>query len=420
MGGGLGPDFRKLWWAATTSTAGSAIGTGAIPLVAILVLHADAAQVSLLAAAPRLAGALLSLPVGAAVEFRAKRPVMMAADVLRFLALASVPLTIALNMVTLPQLYAVSVVSTVALVTFTAAAGAHLRALVAKDQRTAAASQLESANWLVNAGGPPLGGLLVSAAGPGLTMLCDAISYVASALFVRSIQWPEPPPPERGGAGRIGPDLVAGWRYLLGHRELALLFGNAVLFGAAVLAASPLEVVFMLDELGYRPWQYGLLVGLPCLGGVAGSWLAPRLSNRFGPRRTLFWAGLGRTPWLLPIPFVGPGPWGMLVFLTCDTCLLFAAGIFNPLFGAHRMDVTRPDMMARVVGAWSVGGRLAWPLFIAAGGAVAALAGTRIAIGAVAVLCLLSVPFLLFTPAEPGLRTAPGTSSLRRSRRVRG
>jgi len=110
----------------------------------------------------------------------------------------------------------------------------------------------------------------------------------------------------------------------------------------------------------------------------------------------------------------------MLVFLGCDTGLLFAAGIFNPLFGAHRMDITRPDMMARVVGAWSAGGRLARPLFIAAGGAVAAFAGTRIAIGAVAVLCVLSIPLLLFTPAEPAPRTAPGRSSPRRSRRVRG
>ncbi|MFC0540350.1 MFS transporter [Kutzneria chonburiensis] len=133
----LGAGFRRLWWASATSDAGSAIGYGALPLVAVLILHASPAEVSLLAAVSALAGALIAVPSGAAVEFRRKRPVMVAADIVRFAALTSVAVTTALHVVTMAQLYAVSVIQTAALVTFQAASGAHLRSLVPTENRAA-------------------------------------------------------------------------------------------------------------------------------------------------------------------------------------------------------------------------------------------------------------------------------------------
>ncbi|MEW2506142.1 MFS transporter [Amycolatopsis sp. NPDC047767] len=403
---GLGADFRRLWWAFTASETGSAIGYGAMPLVAVLILHASAAEVSLLAAIPGLAGALISLPIGGFVEFRRKRPVMITADVVRFAALASVPAAIGFGVVSLAQLYVVGVVQTVALVAFTAASGAHLRALVTVRQRAEAASRFEAASWTVNSAGPPVGGVLVSLTGPAVTMLIDAISYLASALGVRSLRAPEPPPPARTTPAHAGRDLLDGWRYVLHSRELALLFANALLFGSAVLAISPLETVFMLDDLGFAPWRYGLVIGLPCLGGVLGAAFAPRLAARFGTRRVLICAGIARTPWVLAIPFVPRGPGGVLAFLVIDTLLLLAAGVFNPLFSAHRMTLTREDMTARVLAGWSAGGRLVRPLFIVAAGILASVTDVRVAIAAAGVLCVLSVPLLLVpgtreTSAEP-------------------
>lgn len=46
----LGQDFRRLWGAYAVSAAGSAVGMGALPLIALLVLDSSAFQVSLLAA----------------------------------------------------------------------------------------------------------------------------------------------------------------------------------------------------------------------------------------------------------------------------------------------------------------------------------------------------------------------------------
>ena len=389
----LGAGFRRLWWATATSDAGSAIGYGALPLVAVLTLHASTPEVSLLAAVSASAGALIAVPSGAAVEFRRKRPVMVAADIVRFAALTSVAVATALHVVTMAQLYAVSVIQTAALVTFQAASGAHLRSLVPKEKRAEALSRLDTSSWTANALGPPIGGTLVSAVGPALTLAIDAVSYLASVLGVSRIRQPEPPPPAR--KANNGKEIVAGWRYLLGDRALRLLFANALLFGSSMLMVVPLETVLMLNVLHVTPWQYGLVVGLPCLGGVLGARLSPRLVRRFGLRRVLLGAGIARTPWLLAIPLAAPGLGGLILLMATSFGLLLCAGVFNPAFTAHRMAITREDMMSRVLAGWSVGGRLTQPLFIAAGGALATVTSLRTAIAVAGILCVTSIPFLL-------------------------
>ena len=98
------PGFGWLWAAYAVSTAGTWLAFGAFPLIAILVLHAGRAQVSLLSAAGLAVGALIAVPLGPWVEFRRKRPVMVAMDLLRFAALLTVPAAYALGLLTFAQL----------------------------------------------------------------------------------------------------------------------------------------------------------------------------------------------------------------------------------------------------------------------------------------------------------------------------
>src|SRR6188472_351383 len=92
----LGRQFGWLWAAYAVSTFGTWIAFDAFPLIAILVLHASAAQVSLLAAAGLAAGALVAVPLGPWVELRRKRGVMIAMDLARSAALLSVAAAYAL------------------------------------------------------------------------------------------------------------------------------------------------------------------------------------------------------------------------------------------------------------------------------------------------------------------------------------
>ncbi len=73
------------------SQVGSAVGSVALPVVAVTAVGASTLQVSLISASGALAAAASALPAGAWVERRRKRPVMVGADVVRAVALVSLP-----------------------------------------------------------------------------------------------------------------------------------------------------------------------------------------------------------------------------------------------------------------------------------------------------------------------------------------
>ncbi|HEY0694989.1 MAG TPA: MFS transporter [Kribbella sp.] len=396
----LGQDFRRLWAAFAVSAWGSALGFGALPLIAVLVLDVSTSQVSLLAALSTVAGAAIALPFGAAIEQRRKRPVMIAADLVRFVALASVPAAAALQLLTYVQLCVVGVVQAAATIAFTSASGAHLKALVDPAGRAEANSRFESTTWITLSIGPPLGGGLISLVGATVTLAIDAVSFLLSALGVRRIRGPEPVPEQ--ASKKV--DLTSGWRYIFGHRGLRSLFWNSQLFGGPIMMVSPLLAVLMLRELGMTPWQYGVALGAPCLGAVLGARLAPLLTGRFGLHRVLIAFGVLRTPWLLLLPFAPPGIAGMVLIVLAETGLMLVVGVFNPSFATYRMEATEDGFMSRVYTSWSISSRCGQPLFIAVGGVLAGLTSLRTAMLVGGFCCLASaliLPWRVDTKSVP-------------------
>jgi predicted MFS family arabinose efflux permease len=400
LGSSLGPDFRRLWLAYTVSAAGSAVGFGALPLIAVLVLDVSTFQVAMLAALSAIAGAALALPMGDFIEQRHKRPVMIAADLVRFAALISIPVAAALDVLTYAQLCVVGILHAAALIAFTAASGAHLKALVPAEQRTEANGRFEQTTWITLSVGPPIGGALIGLIGATFTLAIDAVSFLLSAFGISRIRQPEPAPAERHDKR----DITAGWRYIWRHRGLRMLFLNSQLFGGPVMMTSPLLTVFMLRDLGMPAWQYGLVLGVPCAGGVLGAWFAPRLTRRLGLHRMLLIFGVLRAPWLLLFPLATPGIDGLLLLIVADTGLIIAAGAFNPSFATYRMEVTEDASMARVFTAWSITSRAVQPAFMALGGVLAGLVGLRTSFLIAGCCCLLSAVVL---PWRSAARSEP-------------
>src|SRR6185436_11349154 len=91
------PDFIKLWVGQTVSEVGSHItGTG-LPLAALLLLHASPEQMGLLTALVSLPILLFSLFAGVWVDRLRRRPLMIAADLGRFIILLTIPLAALTN-----------------------------------------------------------------------------------------------------------------------------------------------------------------------------------------------------------------------------------------------------------------------------------------------------------------------------------
>jgi MFS family permease len=380
-----------LWASYSVSALGTWLAFDALALVAIFVLNAGPGEVSALKAAGLAVGALLAVPLGPWVEFRRKRPVMVAADLVRCAAVMSVPVAFALDLLTLPQLLVVAIATAAADNAFQSAGGAHLKTLVPKQDLLTANSRFEATTWTASIVGPPLGGLAVAWLGPVATLAADAGSYLLSALGLRAIRTPEPPPARREGRRA---DLVAGWRYVLAHPTLRPLLANTVLVSGLIIATSPLLAVLMLADLGFTPTQYGLAFGLACTGGLLGSRLARPLATRFGQRRTLLVTGTLRACWSVWLAFVGPGPLGLAVVIVVEFGLVLCMGVFMPVFATHRLEQVPTHLVARTLSAWSVTTRAGCAAMSALWGVLAHLTSTRAAIAIAGVLILAS-PLLL-------------------------
>lgn len=390
----LGRRFGWLWAAFAVSTLGTRLAFDAFPLIAILVLDAGPAAVSALAAAGLAVGAVVAVPLGPWVEFRRKRPVMIATDLIRFAAVISVPAAYALGRLGFVQLLVVSVIIATADIAFRAASGAYVKALVPPEDLLVANGRFESTTWTATILGPPLGGAAIGLFGPVVTVLIDAVSYLLSAAGLRAIGGGEARP-ARTAATRLRPgDLLDGWRHILTHPALRALFFNTTLVNGLIMATAPPLAVLMLGHLGFAPWQYGLAFAAPCVGGLIGSWLAHRLVVRFGRHKIMLIAGALRACWLPALAFVGPGTAGLVLVIVVEFGLITCVGVFNPVFVTYRLDQTPTDRVARTLSAWSVARNVTVAVLTALWGLLAGVAGPRTAI-AVAGLLMLATPLLL-------------------------
>ncbi|MEV5867716.1 MFS transporter [Streptomyces tendae] len=412
-GRSLGRRFEWLWAAYAVSTFGTRLAFDAFPLIAVMVLDAGPARVAALAAAGLAVGAVVAVPLGPWVEFRRKRPVMVAMDLVRCGVLLSVPLAYAFGRLGFAQLLVVSVVVAAADITFRAAAGSCLKALVRPKDLLRANGRFESTTWTAAMLGPPVGGAAIGLFGPVVTVAADAVSYLLSALGIRAIGGgePRPPRPPRTEASRLrAGDLLDGWRYVLASPALRPLFLNTVLVNGLIMATAPLLAVLMLGDLGFAPWQYSLAFAVPCLGGLVGSRLAGPLVARFGEHRVLVTSGVLRVCWPLGLAFVGPGAGGLVLVMVVEFGLITSVGVYNPVYATRRLELTPADRVARTLSAWTVSGKLTTAALTAVWGLLAGLTGTRTAV-ALAGALLLATPLLLprrtRTPAPAPVQ--PGT-----------
>ena len=390
----LGRQFGWLWAAFAVSAYGSGIGFGAFPIIAVRVLHAGSIEVSALSAAGLAVGAVVAVPLGPWVEFRRKRPVMMAMDLARFAALMTIPAAYALGWLSFAQLLVVSIVVAAAKITFNAASGANIKALVKPEDLLVANSRFESTTWSALVVGPPLGGAAVGLLGPVTTVLADAVSYLLSACGVALIGGGEQRPQRPLTSRHRAAELLDGWRHILGSPALRPVFFNRLLVGGLILAAEPVLVVLMLGQLKFAPWQYTLAFGVPCIGGFIGSRLARPLVARFGRHRIMLVVGTLSACWPIGLAFTGPGMGGVVLVIGVQFGLVLCMGVFNPVSATYRLDHTEKQLVARVLAAWSVSTSLATAALTAVWGVLASLTSPRIAI-AVAGILLLATPVLL-------------------------
>ena len=403
-----GADFRNLWLGQTVSLFGDQVTLIALPLAAVLVLHANAAEMGYLTAAELIPHLLFSLPAGAWLErVERRRRLMIAADVARAGLLASIPVAYALDVLTFAQLYAVAFLAGTLAVVFDISYMTLYVAVTKREDYVEANSLLNASRAFSFVAGPSLGGVLVQILSAPAALVLDALSYVGSAIFLGRIRAKEPPlEPAEGGMFEQGKE---GLRFIFRHDILrpSLVSVATLNFFNFVFAA--LFILYATRELHVRAGALGLVLGAGAIGGLIGAGVTGRLSRRIGVGPA-FVLGMVLFPApLLLVPLAG-GPKTVVLVMLFTAEFLSAVGVMILAItaGAIITGFTPDRLRSRATGAFRFVNYGVRPLGALAGGALGSAFGLRptlwfaAAAGVLGVLWLVPspVPKLLKLPEE--------------------
>jgi MFS family permease len=389
-------DFLRLWGAQTVSQLGSQVSQLAIPLVAIIVLHASAFEVAVLGAIEFLPFTLFALPAGVWVDRLPRRPILVVADVGRALLLASIPLAYALDVLTIWQLYAVGFAVGVCTVFFDVAYQSYLPSLVERDQLVDGNSKLEISRSGAQIGGPGLGGILVSALTAPFAVLVDALSFAWSALLVWRIRTHEEHRvPEAAPSMRR--EVAEGLRYIFGDPRWRAIALYVATFNFLSNVAFSIYLVYAVRELHLSAALIGVIFAVGNTGWLVGAVLASRVSRRLGIGRTLTAAALltGAPNLLIPL---APQSFPIPFLIAAGIVVTFGVVIYN-VTGISLMQALTPDRMLGRMNAsrrWVVWGTI--PLGNVTGGVLATTIGLRETLFVGTIGLSFTFLFLLFSP----------------------
>ncbi len=285
-------DFVRLWSAATISIFGSLIGRTALPFVAILTLHAGALEVSALRSLELVAALLVGLVAGAWVDRLRRRPIMVAADLGRAILFITIPVAAIAGVLGLGQLFVVAFLAAILTTFFDLADRAYLPTLVRPDRIVAANSALTVSGSAAEFAGFGISGFLVQILTAPFALVFDAVSFVVSAVLIRSIKRPEPAPPERADRAPMQREIRDGLR-LVAHSPVLRAIALSSAFSHMTWGVfGAVYILYATQELGLGPAAIGVIAAIGGLSSLAGAVFVGPVVRRLGLGRTLL-IGIG-------------------------------------------------------------------------------------------------------------------------------
>ncbi|MBZ9752257.1 MFS transporter [Deinococcus sp. HMF7604] len=305
-------NFRQVWFALSVSLIGSQITSLAVPLLAALTLNATPLHMGYLAAAERFPSLLFSLFAGVWVDrIKNKRLLMIWMDVLRAASLLSIPVTVIMGVLTLTQLYVVAFLLGTLTVVFEVAHSAYVPTFLPDSQILDGNSKLQVSHSAASSAGPGLGGLIVQWLTAPFALVFDALTYLASALFLLRI-CAEAPPPRKSPPLNVVNDVREGLSALLRQHLLGAwaVCGAAIIFFTGAFEAQ--YILYATRELHLNAGWIGLIAAAGGLAALPAAFLTTSVAQRFPVGPTII---LGTMTWvlsLLVVPLMG-GPLGVVV-----------------------------------------------------------------------------------------------------------
>jgi predicted MFS family arabinose efflux permease len=294
-------NFTTFWTGQTMSELGAQLGQLAFPVLAVAMLQATEFEVGVLNAAGLAAFLVVGLPVGAWVDRRLKRRTMIAANIVRTAAMATVPLLWWGGLLEVWHLYVVAAIVGTATVFFDVSYQSYVPVLVSPGNVGQANSKLEATAQIARIGGPAAGGLLLTVVTAPVLFIGEAAGYLLSAVFLARTRDREVAAP---AADRrpLGVEIKEGLSFVIRHpliSRIAACTGAMNFCGMLIFTMMP---VLILRSLGLGPQGMGLIMAAGAAGGLLGAIAAPRLAAWAGEGTVIPVCAIVSAVFLIPVP----------------------------------------------------------------------------------------------------------------------
>jgi MFS family permease len=415
-------DFLLFWGGQAVSLTGAAISEVAMPLLAVLTLHAGPVGLGVLQAAVYLPFLGLPLLAGVYVDRHRKRAILLASNAVRFVLVGAVPVLAWTHTLSLTMLCAVALVAGGCGVFFQIGEIAYVPVLVGRDRLLTANSSVQAAQSGAELAGPGLAGLLVQALGAPAAVAVDAATYAWSVLTLAAIRRPEPRPEppvglpaQPGTQPRVGRELVDGLGFLWCSPPLRAVAVQAMAFNLAWQAFQVSFLLYAVRDRHIGTGWWGIVLASGGGASILGALLAPRLARRCGLGRGIVLASVLTIPPVLLLPAAeGSSATLLVVWSAVHVVTGLGVGFVNVMVFTMRVQLT-PDRLLGRVGASAqqlVFGAL--PLGAVAGGLLAHHFGNRPGMWFTAILQIATIALLwpLWQPRANRSEPSPGQAAV--------
>jgi MFS family permease len=393
-------DFVLLESGLLLSSLGTSLTTVAYPLLTVAVTG-SAAKAGLVGFARLVPYGAFSLIAGIAADRWRRKPLMIAADTVRVLAMGAFAIALVAGDVQFWAILVVALVEGTASAFFIAADSGALRAVVPAQQLPAAAGAREARRSIVRVGGAPLGGALYGLS-RSIPFAVNAFSYLFSTLSLLLMRTPFEEADERDRAP-LRAQFAEGFHYMWSH---AFLRTTAFVYGAGNLLTTALFLLIVLigQRQNLSAGAIGLLSAAVSVGAVVGSLASPLFRRLFSVRTIL----------LLEL-WTWPTVWAFViwpnVYVLAAWSLLFgiAAPVTDSVVVGYRLAMTPGRLVGRVESVRTTISLVASPLGPLLAGWLLEATSPRPTVAACA---LGGLALALWGTLSPSLRSPPSLAEL--------
>jgi MFS family permease len=337
--------YRRLWTSILISSFGGQVTLLALPLTAAVLLHAAPTQMGLLTAMEVVPFALFSLPTGVILDRVRKLPVYVIGELSICVAVATVPLAWWSGWLSMPWLYVVGFLIGSVNTTAGSAAQIVLTQIVPRERLVEAHAKNALAASAAEVTGPAAAGALIKLTGAPVALLATAGLLFTSASILRGVPVKETPSKERTAFWSA---MREGLNFVRSHPLLVSMAACVGLWQMCSAAATVVQILFAVNELGLTERGVGLSYVALGVGTIFASANGHRVARRLGPGPMMVLGFvISGSGWLV-LALAPRTPWGFLAYPLM--LLMFGAGaifIFINFLGL-RQSVTPAPMLGRM------------------------------------------------------------------------